>query len=106
MRKCIDCMLISIIDYKGEKMTQAELFKSWTKQALADKDGQGKTITNTVVTKGTVELPKDEYGQVIVGNGVDTDSGLAKPRQGLPHDPKIVLKGYFDQPVINAMTGF
>lgn len=87
-------------------MTNKELFEKWTKQALANKDGQGKAIESAVTTKAAVELPKDEYGQVIVGNGVDTDSGLAKLRQGLPHDPNRVLKGYFTQPVINAMTGF
>jgi len=51
-----------------------------TNQALAHKDGQGKAITKEVVTKEYANLPKDANGQVILGERVDTDSGLAKPR--------------------------
>lgn len=79
------------------------LLKQWTDKALAHKDGHGRPIETSVVTKEQPSFPKDANGQVIIPSNISNNH---QPLVKSVWKQNRMTSPFENQPVVNAMTGF
>lgn len=87
-------------------MTEKERNEAWTKQALAHKGWDGRPVEDNEKNINTIpELPKDSYGQVIIGDTVGSREEQEqwrkeRLRKGKPISP------FAGEKIVNAFTDF